>query len=349
MSAETNNNKHAWNAFVLGHPLGSVLQTWEWGELKSQFGWKMHPLILGGEKIEGGAMLLSKKLPGTRKRIFYAPRGPLIDFTDQTAAKAFLDKARELIIRENGVLLKVDPEIPEDQANLLTSLGFRRAAREFQPRSTFILDLRPELESILKSFEEKTRYNIRLSAKHGVVVRQISNAEGMDLFYDLHQETAKRDHFLVYTRSYYQKVRELVVEQKRGQIFIAFYQDRPVAGVVIFTLGKKLWYLYGASKSEARNVMPNHALHWNVIQWAKQNGFEVYDLWGIPANPTPDHPLWGVYRFKKGFNGKLVKWVGCYDYIIDPFWFFVFEKALVAYKNLISLVKKGKISDSLGE
>jgi lipid II:glycine glycyltransferase (peptidoglycan interpeptide bridge formation enzyme) len=343
-----------WSAFVSSHPLGTVLQTNEWGDLKSNFGWKKHLLVLTAkemgqgqdEQIVAGAMLLSKPLPLVGKRIFYAPRGPLIDFNNSEQILAFMVKIRELLKKEKGIALKIDPEISEEQAKLFRQIGFMPASRQFQPRVTYLLDLSKDLNSLLAGFEEKTRYNIRLSLRHGVTVKQMSSEEGMNLFYDIHTETAQRDHFLVYGSTYYQKVRELIVEKGHGEIFIAFYQDKPVAGVVVFGMGKKLTYLYGASKSEARNVMPNHALHWHILEWAKKQSYTTYDLWGIPAKPEPSHPLWGVYRFKKGFNGRLVKWIGLQDYVLDPFWYWVFEKGLTYYKNLI---KKGKISDSLGE
>jgi lipid II:glycine glycyltransferase (peptidoglycan interpeptide bridge formation enzyme) len=107
--------------------------------------------------------------------------------------------------------------------------------------------------------------------------------------------------------------------------------------------------MYGASVSEYRNVMPNHLLHWHIIQWAKQKGLTTYDLWGIPADPKPGHPLFGVYRFKKGFGGKMVKFIGAYDFPYSPLFYNLVENGAIWFKNIMSLIKKGKIEDSLGE
>ena len=134
-----------------------------------------------------------------------------------------------------------------------------------------------------------------------------------------------------------------------ARLFIAYHEGKPIAGVFIFCFGDRIWYMYGASSNIYRNFMPNHALHWHVIKWAKSAGYKTYDLWGIPSNPTEKHPLWGVYRFKKGFNGRLVKYVGVYDLPLQPVFYHLFDKGLNLWQNIRSLVTKGKIEDSLSE
>jgi len=107
--------------------------------------------------------------------------------------------------------------------------------------------------------------------------------------------------------------------------------------------------MYGASIKEGRNVMPNHALHWHLIKWAKEKGYKVYDLWGIPSAPSEKHPLYGVYRFKKGFNGASKSWIGVYDLPFDRMTYMLFDKGVGLYQDIRSLLTKGKISDSLSE
>lgn len=107
--------------------------------------------------------------------------------------------------------------------------------------------------------------------------------------------------------------------------------------------------MYGASANEYRNVMPNHALHWHFIKWAKEKGYRTYDMWGVPANPKEGHPLYGVWRFKKGFNGAAKTWVGVYDLPFDKLSYGIFEKCMAVYQAARSLITKGKIVDSLSE
>ena len=134
-----------------------------------------------------------------------------------------------------------------------------------------------------------------------------------------------------------------------GGVFFARYKGQPIAAVFVFAFGGKVWYMYGASLSKYRNVMPNHALHWYVMQWAKERGYKQYDLWGVPSNPTQDHPLYGVWRFKKGFGGKLVKNIGMTDLPLNPVLYRLFDRGISLWQNARSLIKKGKIEDSLRE
>jgi len=254
--------------------------------------------------------------------------------------------------RDHAISLKIDPEVSAFDAIVtgnLRNAGFIRAAKQIQPRATFIINLDRPLDELLAGFEEKTRYNIRLAEKKGVSVQEEPDETGIGRFYSLYQTTAQRDRFMIHPKIYYQKIREIMFAGGLGTNFVAYYQGQPVAAVIIFSFGRKIWYMYGASSSEARNVMPNHLLHWEVIKWAKERGYKQYDLWGIPFEPKKSHPLFGVYRFKKGFHGDLVKYVGAYDFPYSPLLHGLLENGLIWYQNLRRLVTKGKIEDSLSE
>jgi len=345
--------KDHWNNFVASMPGGSVLQTYEWGEFKSAFGWQPIRLMLEeDEKIVAGISILKREIPFINHCFFYAPRGPVLDFGRKELLQELLETVEKEADRQHAISLKIDPEILEEESNVLAnlrSLGFEKALKEVQPRATFVLDLNRSLEEILMGFEEKTRYNVRLAEKKGVEVKEEASEKGVRLFYGLYLETARRDKFLIHPLIYYQKLQQILFPAGMGTVFLAYYQGKPIAGVIIFTLGEKAWYMYGASASEFRNVMPNHLLHWEVIKWAKARGIKQYDLWGIPACPTESHPLYGVYRFKKGFRGKLVKYLGAYNFPYSPLFYHVLEYGIAWWQNLRSLLTKGKIEDSLGE
>jgi len=347
------NLRAAWNQFVACSQASPILQSYEWGELKSCSGWQpIRIAVFDGGEIIAGASILKRKIPYLSRSIFYAPRGPILDFKD---GKVF-DKLLEAIVLEaekyKAILIKIDPFVLEENKEviqMLKSRGFIRKRKQIQPRATLHIDLTKNLEDIIASFEEKTRYNVKLSKRKGVNITEASNDEGMEIFYKMYRETGTRDRFLIHPASYYRHIKKLIIDKGFGNIFLAHYEGSPIAGVLIFTFGEKVWYMYGASKREHRNVMPNHALHWHVIKWAKEKGFKIYDLWGIPVKPSEDHPLWGVYRFKKGFNGRLTKLIGVYDKPLNSIYYHVFDKGLALWQGLRSLVTKGKISDSLGE
>lgn len=346
-------DKERWNNFVAGSPESPVLQTFEWGELKSRFGWQpIRIAVEDGGRLIAGISILKRQIPYIRHSLFYAPRGPVVDFSNRELLECLLEAVEKEAEEHRAISLKIDPDLDESReeavANLL-KLGFIRALKQVQPRATLLLDLDREPNDILMSFEEKTRYNVRLAQKKGVIVKEDPSEKGIGIFYDMYKQTAQRDRFLVHPLRYYQAVRELLFEKGMGSNFIAYYRDKPVASVVIFCVGSKVWYMYGASSSEYRNVMPNHLLHWQVIQWAKERKYKTYDLWGIPVDPREEHPLWGVYRFKKGFAGRSVKYIGAYDFPYSPLFYNLFEYGVLGWKNLRSLLTKGRIEDSLGE
>jgi lipid II:glycine glycyltransferase (peptidoglycan interpeptide bridge formation enzyme) len=350
----TNNDASRWNEIVASFPGASILQSYEWGELKCESGWEPVRLVVeDGAETKAAISILKRKTPYFNKSIFYAPRGPLLaDFKDESVWNELLKGISDQAQFHHAIVLKIDPFIQEREVGatiVLKKQGFHFVRSQIQPRVTYLLDLTKNLEVLLAGFEEKTRYNIRLAERKGVEIRENPSEEGVRIFCNLYQETAKRDKFMVHPLSYYQKIRELIVEKGMGGIFLAYYQGVPIAGVYVFCFGDTVWYMYGASSAQYRNIMPNHALHWYVIEWAKERGYKTYDLWGIPAHPHEKHPLWGVYRFKKGFSGEEVRLIGMCDLPFNAFWYNVIDKGIASYRLLRGLVTKGKISDSLGE
>jgi len=63
--------------------------------------------------------------------------------------------------------------------------------------------------------------------------------------------------------------------------------------------------------------MPNYLMQWNMIKWAIESQCDIYDFMGIPHCDEENHSNYGVYRFKKGFNGEIVKYAGEFDYIFS--------------------------------
>lgn len=348
--------RDAWNHFVASFSSSPVLQSFEWGELKARFGWQpLRIAVEDGGRLIAGISILKRKVPYIGNSLFYAPRGPVMNLYNRELLEFLLDAVEIEADKYRAISLKMDPEVPdmpEEQSEVvenLNKLGFVRAIKQVQPRATYLLDLTPDANDILMGFEEKTRYNIRLAEKKGVVVREEAGEKGVETFYRMYRQTAQRDQFLIHPLSYYQAVREILFQRGLGTIFTAYFNNKPIACVVVFCFGSRVWYMYGASLAEHRNVMPNHLLHWHVINWAKEKNYKIYDLWGIPVDPKEGHPLWGVYRFKKGFQGKTVKFIGAYDFPYSPLFYNLFEYGLLGWKNIRSLITKGRIEDSLGE
>jgi peptidoglycan pentaglycine glycine transferase (the first glycine) len=136
------------------------------------------------------------------------------------------------------------------------------------------------------------------------------------------QETAVRDRFGAHIPAYYKRAYELFHPKGECEVFVALYEGQPLAALMVFARGIRSWYLYGASTAQHRNLMPNYLLQWESMRWARSRGCTQYDLWGVPDENletletefTSHHGgLWGVYRFKRGFGGELVRSVGAWD------------------------------------
>ncbi len=332
-----------WELFVASHPYGSLLQSAAWGTFKARWGWQPRRLLVcDGERPVAGVQVLFRPLP-LGKALAYVPRGP-VAAPDQHEALACLWAALHQLARHKGTaFLTVEPNwpmSPEEGVRVLGPVGFRPGARHVQPRATLVVDLRPPLDEILARMKQKWRYNIRLSARKGVEVRVGGEAD-FHLFYALMVETGQRDQFAVRPLNYYRDAWQ-AFQPDRSALLIAEYQGIPLAGLLVFRCGPVAYYLYGASSNRERQRMPNHALQWAAMQWAKGHGCERYDLWGIPAeavqggsvNPQRTGGLWGVYRFKRGFGGHPVRYPGVFDAVYNPL-------VYVAYR-VLSRPKRGR-------
>jgi lipid II:glycine glycyltransferase (peptidoglycan interpeptide bridge formation enzyme) len=334
----------AWDRFVEGHHRGHVLQTSRWAQLKSAFGWSSERVMLtrADNSIIAGTSLLFRRLPWGQT-LAYAPKGPLVNWEDEQEARQLFGAVQEACRRRRSALLKIEPEHEATPAlaQTLEGLGFTASAQRIQPLSTIHVDLTPDEESILGCMKPKWRYNIRLAERKGVIVREASLAD-LEAVQALMVETGARDGFGVHSAAYYRMATELFVPSGLATWLLAEHEGRLLAAIAVFALGKMAWYMWGASSDADRNLMPNHALQWAGMRWARARGCVVYDLWGIPdeigADPDAyaepeswgDDGLWGVYRFKQGFGGRVVRYVGAWDAPISQLGYTLYRGALRA-------------------
>jgi len=318
----------AWDAFVAEHPQGSLLQTTGWARLKNRFGWTSHRVWLKrDDRIAAGAQLLYKSAALGLMKMAYIPHGPLVDWQDEEQTTVLLNQIDLSAYERRTAIIKMEPLLWQDTlppgawAALCQDHNLHPETDTIQPPQTVLVDLRPSLDEILAAMKQKTRYNIRLAAKKGVTVRQGSKSD-LAVFVRLMQTTGQRDGFGTHTPMYYQAAYEIFAETGQVALWLAEFEARPLAAIMVFTLGNNAYYLYGASSNEERERMPNYAVQWAAIEWAKNQGCQTYDLWGIPdapedeleANFTNRHDgLWGVYRFKRGFGGEIRRTVGAAD------------------------------------
>lgn len=337
--------KSDFNTFIESHPKGHFLQLWEWGQVKKGMGWEMLPLVLEeNRRIKASLLILKRKLPLPliNKAIFYAPRGPVADIHDREVNQLLFEGAKKLAREHNAIFLKIDPDIPKDNqvfADILKKCGFRKneTGLDFegvQPNFVMRLDITPDEEILLSNMHSKWRYNIRLAERKGVKIRWAETKADLKIFYAILEETARRDNFLIRGYEYFEWIWDYMVQSGYAKIFMAEYEGEVIAATLAMKTGKKVWYLYGASSNRHRNVMPNYLLQWHMIKWAKEIGSTLYDFRGVSGDLDETNPLYGLYRFKKGFGAELTEFIGEWDYVYDAFFYWLWNRVLPVYLKL---------------
>ena len=293
------------------------MQSGEWGELKSSFGWRVSRVV----NDSSGAQILFRSLPFGFS-IGYIPKGPIGKLDDP-----LLWQEIDQVCQENhAIFLKVELDgwLNDPLEVLPTNLGFSQSRYNIQPPRTIIIDLEKPENDILLSMRQKTRYNIHLAEKKGVVVRSWADIPS---FHKMLSSTGRRDDFNIHSLAYYQRAYDLFSSNGSCELLVAQYESMPLAALMVFSKGKRAWYLYGASTDLERSRMPAYLLQWEAMQWAKKQGCLEYDLWGIPDEPEETLEekftdkktgLWGVYRFKRGFGGDVKRASQALDKVYKP-------------------------------
>jgi peptidoglycan pentaglycine glycine transferase (the first glycine) len=310
--------------FVSSHPKGHFMQTRKWAAVKTAWTWDAVIVERDG-KICGGLAALFRRLPCTPFTIMYCCRGPVCDIHDYELLSELLDGAKALAKKHRSYIIKADPDVlssEEKFADCLRAAGFSPAGdnKNFegaQPRYVFRLNVEGKTaEKLLESFESKTRYNIRLAARRGVEVK-VCGKEECPTFARLMKETGERDNFIVRGEKYFEKL--LTAMGENARLYMAYHENEAIAGALAIHFGDKVWYLYGASANVKRNLMPNYLLQFEMIKWAVEEKCKIYDFRGISGDLSENNPLYGLYRFKKGFNGDFCEFIGEYELLRMPF------------------------------
>lgn len=317
-------NAAAYDAFVRSHAKGHFMQDSAWGTLKQDWAWEGIQVMDDNGQIKGAMSVLIRKVPFFPAYLLYSPRGPVCDIHDKDTFLELIEGAKQLARRRKGYVFKMDPDIKSDDEAFLAlcrEAGFcwKEDSKNFegiQPRYVFRLYLEGrDEEAMMASFHSKTRYNIRVAQKHGVAVR-VEGKNSLPAFHRIMLETGVRDGFVIRSQDYFARLMDVLGEDAR--LYMAYLEGEPVAGTLAVHYGDKVWYLYGASSNESRNAMPNYLLQWEMIRWAIETNCRIYDFRGVSGDLSPDNPLYGLYRFKKGFNGEFTEFVPEMDLVLRP-------------------------------
>ncbi len=302
---------------LAGHPL----QSWQWGEFKKNDTTDVERVgYFDNGKMKRVIQVFFHKIPNTSFTMGYFPKGYMPDEEQLTGLQ-------QLGKRHNAIAIKLEPNIAQEighpsghQAisDFLTEHGCQPGKALFT-RYTFILDLTQSEQKLMELMKSKTRYNVNLAEKKGVEIFENSTKEGVETHLNILAETTKRQGFYAHNQTYFRKMWDQMGESGQMRIFEAHYEGKPLVSWIVFIFGDTLYYPYGASSSEHRDVMASNLMMWEIIKFGKSMGLKKFDMWGaLGPNPNEKDPWYGFHRFKEGYGPQLYEFLGTYDLVLNP-------------------------------
>lgn len=320
---DMNMDINKYEEFCANNIYGSFMQSSHWQNVKANWLHEYVTITDDNDNIKACALVLIRKLPILNKSMLYAPRGFVCDMHDKKLIERLLSEIKQIAENHNAFLLKIDPLIDQsDNISIdnLISLGFEYHPENVgydntQCRENYILDIKNKsCEDVFNSFKPKWRYNIRLATNKGVSC-DFYREEKLDDFIFLMKQTGERDGFDIRSKEYFRGI--LQAFGSNAGLCMCYLNDKPLSGALYINYAGVMSYVYGCSSNEYRNYMPNYLMQWTMIKNSIENNCDKYDFCGIPYWYDKEHKNYGVYRFKKGFNGYVKTYAGEFDYIYD--------------------------------
>ena len=343
---ETKTDEEEYTRFLENNERCNFQQSLEWAKVKTS--WKREVILAedSSKKIIGSLMVWIRKIP-IFGNIMYSARGPVCDIHNMEVLKQLTEGAKLLAKKYNAIVLRIEPDIKSDDTsfrNIMLELGYsikddaKNFREEIQPRYVFRLDTKDKTEDeIFKNFHSKTRYNIRLATKKGVTIKD-GTKEDLKDFHKIMVTTGIRDGFITRPLEYFERMYDCLGPEHM-KILMAYYEGKPISGVIPIMYGNKTWYLYGASSNEHRNLMPNYLLQWEMIKIAISRKSDIYDLRGVPGIADNSN---GLFRFKKGFGAEYTEFIGEVYIPFKPLTYKMYKISEKIFRNVRALKLKFK-------
>ena len=367
--------------FLQTHEWGQVKAKYGWipyyavwtDDGKFHFSQTTDGLSLITGQCVAAALILKKQVLSqgfaARLSILYAPKGPLLDWKNEHLRDRVLNDLQTVAKKQGAIFLKIDPDIvlgrgvpnnaddvPDDAGQAARSELMRRgwgySSDQIQFQNTVLIDLSVPVNEMLARMKPKTRYNIRLAEKKGVGFR-VGGVGDLPMLYKMYAETSVRDGFVIRDENYYMTVWRLFMQstihgQPSALPLIAEVNNEPVAAIFLFMFAGRAYYVYGMSRNIHREKMPAYLLQWEAMKIAGASGCAAYDLWGAPDVFDESDSMWGVYRFKEGLGGEVVRTLGAYDFAPNKLWYKLYAEIMPRVLDVMRSRGKEKTKQGLG-
>lgn len=320
----TNDQRKEYNPTV-SHPL----QAFEWGEFRKKTGLTVvREAEIDKKVLSSGFQLTLHPIPHSRWNIGYLPKGSF-------PTKNLVNELREVGKQHNCIFIQLEPDIENiEMGNSILPSELHPSAHPLFTKYTFVLDISQSEEELLKNMHPKTRYNIRVAQKYGVVVSEDNSEKAFKEYLSLTEETTKRQGFYAHSKKYHTLMWETLKSDKNSRneliahLLTAKYKGETLVSWIFFSFKDTLYYPYGASSSKHRETMASTLMMFEAIKFGKKLGLTQFDMWGaLGENPHPKDPWFGFHRFKKGFGARHVEFIGSYDLILNPSLYLLYKAA----------------------
>lgn len=332
-------DREQWNSFLTSQPRGHLLQSYEWGELGKYLGGRIYRLgalddgrMVGSMQFSVAPVPLPNIVPGVRFNWLYSSRGPTVERMDSPALAMLLEHASDIARQEHAVVLRVEPNIADDDPEMdawlaiYHKLGFRTNPIAVHGRRSWVLDIRPSAEQLLANFKMTWRQNVRAAERKGVVIREATSDADFEAYYHLLSITSERDAFFIHSKDYHKEILRSFADKGDAVLYLAEHEGEAIAAKMLIRFGDWCWDMFGASSNQKRNLKPTYLLQYRCIQWAKERGCSYFDFRTIPEVLEPGEEMWGVYEYKKGFDGFSRLNMPTQDYVYRPLIYTVWRK-----------------------
>jgi lipid II:glycine glycyltransferase (peptidoglycan interpeptide bridge formation enzyme) len=327
---------------IVTHPL----QSYEWGEFREKSGVKIirrgffeeNPSTGSGQKLVDGFQMTIHRIPKTNFTIGYLPKGKMPD-------SKLIEELQKIGKEEKCIFIQLEPNVIKQKNNDTTvipakagihgspivvgddvfeKLKLKHAAHPLFTKYTFVLDLTKSEEELLRDMHPKARYNIKVANKHNVTVKEDNSETAFETYWDITEETTRRQKFYAHTKQYHKLQwqtfsHDTNLDELTSHLFTATYDGEVLTTLLFFIFHDTLYYPYGASSNEHRNVMHSNLAMWEGIRFGKKLGLKKFDMWGaMSAEPDPNDPWHGFHDFKRKFGPDHAEFIGSYDLVINP-------------------------------
>jgi lipid II:glycine glycyltransferase (peptidoglycan interpeptide bridge formation enzyme) len=344
-------SKELHHGFLADQPSFSFLQLPEWALVKSE--WRGISIgFFDKNDLIGVGLILERLIPKINYAFWYLPEGPVINNEYLLQVEKWVPALKTFCLGKKVFMVKFGPRIientfekeeieyaiesglknfdeirntPSEVVADLRKVGCQHINQntgfgDVQPRFIFIKDIYQKTDDeLLKEFNQQWRRNIKKANNSQILVR-VGSKEDLPTFHEIYKETAIRDGFTPRPLWYFEKMLEnLNTESSEIRVYLAFKDEKALAGTIWIKVKNHVWYSYGASSNEGRDFKPSNAIQWQMIKDARDAGAEIYDFRGISDSLDVNNHLFGLLRFKLGTGGKAVKYIGEWDLVLNKF------------------------------